>query len=60
MAEFITNNNIFLSTKLFPFFVSKGLYPCISFNIIDFLDTTTYEWINKKKVIDISKVIQSI
>ena len=43
IVEFATNNNDSLSTKLSPFFASRGLYPRISFDIINFLNTTTHE-----------------
>ncbi len=58
MAEFVTNNNVFLSTKLSSFFTWRGLHPRINFNIIDLSDTTTREQINKKKTIDISEAMQ--
>ncbi len=60
MAEFVTNNNISSSTKLSPFFASRGLHSHMSFDVVDLSDTTTREWINKKKAIDISKAMQSI
>lgn len=56
MAEFATNNNKFISTKLSPFFTSRGIYPYINFDIIDFLDIITHKQINKKKTIDIIKL----
>ena len=58
MAEFAANNNIFLSTKLSPFFTSRGLHSRMSFDIIDLSDTTIYKWINKKKAIDIFEIMQ--
>ena len=36
MVKFIANNNKSASTKLFPFFVIKDLYPLISFDIREF------------------------
>ena len=60
MAEFLANNNYFLLTRLFPFFTSKGLHLYMSFDIIDFSDTTIREQINIKKAINISEVMQSI
>lgn len=60
MTEFVTKNNNFASIKLSPFFTLGGLYLCISFDVIDFLDKITRKQINKKKAIDISKAIQSI
>ncbi len=60
MAEFAANNNISSSTKLSPFFTLRGLHPCMNFDVIDLFDTTTRERINKKKAIDISKIMQSI
>ena len=53
MAEFAANNNNSLSTRLSLFFASRGLHPRISFDVVDFSDTTTRERINKKKAIDI-------
>ena len=60
MAEFAANNNNSSSTRLSPFFASRGLHPCMSFDVIDLSDTTTRERINKKKTIDISEAMQSI
>ncbi|WP_375449251.1 hypothetical protein [uncultured Nostoc sp.] len=50
MAKFVANNNNPASTRLSLFFASKGLYPHINFDVIDFLDTTTCKWIKKKKL----------
>ena len=60
IAEFVANNNNSVSSKLSPFFASKYLYLRISFDVINFLDNTTYERINKKKAINISESMQSI
>ena len=60
MAEFAANNNDFSSTRLSPFFVSRGLHPRMSFDVVDLSDITTRERINKKKAIDISEAMQSI
>ena len=60
MAEFAANNNNSAFTKLSPFFVLRGLHLRMSFDVVDLLDTTTREWINKKKAIDISEFMQSI
>ena len=60
MAEFAANNINSLSTRLSPIFASRGLHLCMSFDVIDLLDTTTCERINKIKAIDISKAMQSI
>ena len=53
MAKLVANNHDFLSIKLFLLFASRGLYLCISFDIINFLDIIICERINKKKTIDI-------
>ena len=58
MAEFATNNNNFLSTRLSPFFASRGLHPRMNFDIVYLSDTITRERINKKKAINISKAMQ--
>ncbi len=60
IAEFATNNNVSLSTKLFLFFTSRGLHLCMSFDIIDLSDTTTCKQINNKKAINIFETMQSI
>lgn len=60
MVKFTANNNSSVFTKLFLFFVLRGLHLYISFDIIDLLDTRTQKWINKIKTIDISKSMQSI
>ena len=60
MVEFEANNNNSASTKLSPFFASRGLYPRMSFDVIDLSDKTTHKQIDKKKAIDISEAMQSI
>lgn len=57
---FATNNNNFIFIGLSPFFASKSLYLCMNFDIINLSDITTRKQINKKKDIDIFKVIQLI
>ena len=57
MVEFSANNNNFLLTKLSLFFALRGLYPRMSFDIVDFLDTTICKQINKKKAINISEAM---
>ena len=56
----MANNNNLASTRLFLFFALRGLHLRMSFDIIDFLDTTTSERINKKKTISILECIQLI
>ena len=60
MAEFVANKDNSSFTKLSPFFISKRLYSYISFDTINLLDTIIYEWINKKKTINISEFVQLI
>ena len=60
MAKFTANNNKSASTKLSPFFTSKGLHLHMSFDVVDLLDITTYEQVNKKKAMDIWEAMQSI
>ena len=60
MIKFVANNNYFLLTKLSPFFTLKSLYLQMSFDIINLLNITTCERINKKKAINISEAMQSI
>ena len=60
MVEFAANNNNSTSTRLSPFFASRGLHPRRSFDVVDLSDTITRERINKKKAIDISESMQSI
>lgn len=50
-------NNNFVLIKLFLFFTLRGLYLCISFDIINFSDFTIHELLNKKKAKNISEVI---
>ena len=57
MAEFAANNNNSTSTRLSPFFALRGLHSRMSFNVVDFSDTTIRERINKEKTIDISEAI---
>lgn len=60
IAEFIANNNNFAFIKLSSFFALRGLYLCISFDVIDFSNITICKEINMKKVIEISKAMQSL
>lgn len=60
MAEFIANNNILTSIKLSPFFATKGLIPCMSFDIVKLSDTSICKQIFQQKVLDISRNIQTI
>ncbi len=60
MAEFATIKHVSSSTKVSPFFTSRGLHPRMSFDDVDLSDTTTHERINKKKTIDIFEAMQSI
>lgn len=53
MAEFAVNNNKSASIKLSPFFVTKNFYPRMSFNIIDFSNTSTCKQILKQKALNI-------
>ena len=53
MAEFAANNNKLAFIKLSLFFVSKDLYFCMSFDIIDIFNTNTCKEIYKQKVLDI-------
>ena len=57
MAEFAANNNNSSSTRLSPFFASRGLHSRMRFDVVDLSDTTTRERINKKKAIDISEAM---
>lgn len=59
IVEFVANNNKWASTKLFPFFASKGLYLHMSFDIIDIFDANTWKRIYKQKTLDISGNIES-
>lgn len=58
IAEILANNKDSASIKLSLFFASRGLHPHISFNVVDFSDITNCKQINKKKTINISKIIQ--
>lgn len=57
MIEFVINNNDSAFTRLSLFFTSRGLYLCISFDIIDFLDFIICEQLNNKKATDIFKAM---
>ena len=59
MAEFAANNNQSASTKLSPFFATKGFHPRMSFDIVDLSDTSTRERILKQKALDISKKMET-
>ena len=58
MAKFAANNNESASTKLSLFFATKGFYPRMSFDIIDFSDPNTHKRIFKQKTLDISGKIE--
>ena len=60
MVKFVANNNNFAFIRLSLFFTSRGLYPHISSDVVDVLDTTTCEQIHKKTAINIFEAIQSI
>lgn len=60
MVEYMANNNDSLSTRLSLFFVSENLYPCISFDVVNFSDIITRKRINKNKAIDIFEAIKLI
>ena len=60
MAEFAANNNNFAFTRLFLFSASKSLYLYMSYDIIELSNITICKWINKKKAIHISNLIQLI
>lgn len=53
MAKFAANNNELASIKLFPFFASKDLHSCISFDIVDLSNANTCKRIHKQKALDI-------
>lgn len=53
MAEFTTTNNNYTFILLSLFFVSKGLYVRINFDVIDLSNISLRKNINKKKVLDI-------
>ncbi len=55
IVEFIANNNKSASTKLSPFFATKGLHFYMNFDIVDLSDASTCEWIFKQKALDISR-----
>ena len=57
MAELAAHNKNFVSIGLSPFFTSRGLHLRMSFDVVDLLDTTTCERINKKKAVDILEAI---
>ena len=59
MAEFAANNNQSASTKLSPFFATKGFHPRMSFDIVDLSDTSTRERILKQKALDISRKMET-
>lgn len=50
MVEFVAKNNELASTKTSPFFATKGM----SFDIVDFSNAGTHNWIFKLKALDIS------
>ena len=59
MAEFAANNNESASTKLSPFFVTKGLHPRMSFDKVELSDASTCKRILNQKALDISGNMQT-
>lgn len=59
MAKFATNKNELASIKLSPFFAVKGFYLHISFNIVNFSNTSICEQIFKHKTLDISRKMET-
>lgn len=60
MVEFSTFNNKTASTKLFLFFITKGLYSQISFDIVDFSHISICGRILKYNALPISRSIETI
>lgn len=60
MVKFVANNNNSTSIKVFLFFALRGLHLCMSFDIINFLDTIACKQINQEKSINISESIHLI
>ena len=58
MAEFAANNNESASTKLSPFFATKSLHHCMSFNRVEISDASSRKQIFNQKALDISGNIQ--
>ncbi len=59
MAKFAANNNESASTKLSPFFATKGLDPRMSFDILDLSNASTRERIFKQKALDIFRNMEA-
>lgn len=57
MAKIVANNNKSAYIKFSSFFTLESLYLYINFEIVNFLDITICEQINKRKIIDILKNI---
>lgn len=47
MTEFEANNNNSAFIRLSPFFTSRGLYPCMSFDIVNLSDSITRKQLNQ-------------
>ena len=60
MAKFKANKNKSAFTKLFSFFTTKDFHPRMSFNRIDFSNTSTHELIFQQKALDISGKMEII
>ena len=59
MVKFAANNNKLASTKLSPFFATKGLHFRMSFDIVDLSNASTCERIFKQKALDISRNMET-
>jgi len=60
MAEFAANNTPSSSTKLSPFFCTKGYNPRMSFTETDLSASTTRERLLKQKASDISEEMKTV
>jgi len=60
MAEFATNNTPSSSTKISPFFCTKGYNPRMSFTETDLLASTTQERLLKQKAYDILEEMETV
>lgn len=59
IVEFTANNNKLVSIKLSPFFITKGLYLYLSFDLVKLSNASTCKWIIKLKALDILGNLQT-
>lgn len=59
MVKFTANNSESASAKTSALYTTQTVYPCMSFDIVDFSNISTYEQNFKQKALDTSKNMET-